>query len=241
MRIGCASGWASSLAGNQPLGQADSLRKRCASFGRFMRNGRRRRRLRLCGAVRPVDPGGSASRGSSGSTRSWSTPTNGCSPPSTAPHCSTASRDWPRPCTPRTPPTSRCCTAHPRGMEPERLRLPPHPAGAGHAPVVLTGGQRHRRLPRRRRSGTGHHPGDGRSRRVAPPPRAGAPAGALGGAVPPTGWGKADYEAWSDHLLAQQTGFVMHTTWEGEAVGRLALLHPDTGIDLIADLLASTA
>jgi hypothetical protein len=33
----------------------------------------------------------------------------------------------------------------------------------------------------------------------------------------------------------------MHTTWEGEAVGRLALLHPDTGIDLIADLLASTA
>jgi len=56
-----------------------------------------------------------------------------------------------------------------------------------------------------------------------------------------SGWGKADYEAWSDHLLEEQTGFVMHTTWEGEAVGRLALLHPDTGIDLIADLLASTA
>ena len=56
-----------------------------------------------------------------------------------------------------------------------------------------------------------------------------------------TGWGKADYEAWSDHLLEEQTGFVMHTTWEGEPVGRLALLHPDTGIELIADLLASTA
>ena len=56
-----------------------------------------------------------------------------------------------------------------------------------------------------------------------------------------TGWGKADYEAWSDHLLEEQTGFVMHTTWEGEPVGRLALLHPDTGIGLIADLLASTA
>ena len=56
-----------------------------------------------------------------------------------------------------------------------------------------------------------------------------------------TGWVKADYEAWSDHLLDEQTGFVMHTTWEGEAVGRLALLHPDTSIELIADLLASTA
>ena len=56
-----------------------------------------------------------------------------------------------------------------------------------------------------------------------------------------TGWGKADYEAWSDHLLEEQTGFVMHTTWEGEAVGRLALLHPDTSIEMIADLLASTA
>jgi aromatic-L-amino-acid decarboxylase len=55
------------------------------------------------------------------------------------------------------------------------------------------------------------------------------------------GWGKAEYEAWSDHLLEQQTGFVMHTTWEGEPVGRLALLHPDTGIDLIAEILASTA
>jgi aromatic-L-amino-acid/L-tryptophan decarboxylase len=55
------------------------------------------------------------------------------------------------------------------------------------------------------------------------------------------GWGKPEYEAWSDRLLEEQTGFVMHTTWEGEAVGRLALLHPDTGIDLIAELLASTA
>jgi len=55
------------------------------------------------------------------------------------------------------------------------------------------------------------------------------------------GWGKTEYEAWSDRLLEEQTGFVMHTTWEGEAVGRLALLHPDTGVDLIADLLASTA
>jgi len=56
-----------------------------------------------------------------------------------------------------------------------------------------------------------------------------------------TGWGKAEYEAWSDLLLEEQTGFVMHTTWEGEPVGRLALLHPDTSIELIAQILASTA
>jgi glutamate/tyrosine decarboxylase-like PLP-dependent enzyme len=56
-----------------------------------------------------------------------------------------------------------------------------------------------------------------------------------------TGWGKEEYEAWSDRLLETQLGFVMHTTWEGEAVGRLALLHPDTTIDLIAEILATTA
>ncbi len=56
-----------------------------------------------------------------------------------------------------------------------------------------------------------------------------------------TGWDKADYEAWSDRLLAEQMGFVMHTTWEGEPVGRLALLHPDTTLELIADILATTA
>ena len=56
-----------------------------------------------------------------------------------------------------------------------------------------------------------------------------------------TGWGKAEYEAWSERLLAEQIGFVMHTTWEGEPVGRLALLHPDTTIELIAEILATTA
>jgi len=55
------------------------------------------------------------------------------------------------------------------------------------------------------------------------------------------GWDKSDYEAWSDRLLAEQIGFVVHTTWEGEPVGRLALLHPDTTIELIADILATTA
>jgi aromatic-L-amino-acid decarboxylase len=55
------------------------------------------------------------------------------------------------------------------------------------------------------------------------------------------GWGKSDYEAWSDRLLAEQLGFVVHTTWEGEPVGRLALLHPDTTVELIAEILATAA
>ena len=45
-------------------------------------------------------------QGSSMPTRSSSTRTSGCSRPTTAPPCSTASRAWPRPCTPRTPATS---------------------------------------------------------------------------------------------------------------------------------------
>ena len=46
----------------------------------------------------------------------------------------------------------------PRGVEPERLRLPPHPTGPGAAAVVLPGRQRPRRLSRRRRGGAGHRP-----------------------------------------------------------------------------------
>ena len=52
---------------------------------------------------------------------------------------------------------------------------------------------------------------------------------------------RADYEAWSAQLLEHQLGFVVHTTWEGQPVGRLALLHPDTSVEMIAEILASTA
>ncbi len=55
------------------------------------------------------------------------------------------------------------------------------------------------------------------------------------------GWERADYEAWSAQLLEHQLGFVVHTTWEGQPVGRLALLHPDTSVEMIAEILASTA
>jgi glutamate/tyrosine decarboxylase-like PLP-dependent enzyme len=56
-----------------------------------------------------------------------------------------------------------------------------------------------------------------------------------------TGWDRADYERWSAQLLRDQVGFVVPTTWEGEAVGRLALLHPDTTIDIIEEILATMA
>ncbi len=42
-------------------------------------------------------------------------------------------------------------------------------------------------------------------------------------------------------LLADQIGFVVPTTWEGEPVGRLALLHPDTTVAMIDEILATMA
>ncbi|HVC15447.1 MAG TPA: pyridoxal-dependent decarboxylase [Acidimicrobiales bacterium] len=55
------------------------------------------------------------------------------------------------------------------------------------------------------------------------------------------GWSRADYEAWSARLLADQVAFVMPTTWEGETTARLALLHPDTTIDIVREIVESMA
>jgi glutamate/tyrosine decarboxylase-like PLP-dependent enzyme len=55
------------------------------------------------------------------------------------------------------------------------------------------------------------------------------------------GWSREDYEAWSSRILAEQIGFVVPTTWEGEAVGRLALLHPDTTVEILEEILATMA
>ena len=55
------------------------------------------------------------------------------------------------------------------------------------------------------------------------------------------GWDWAAYERWSAQLLHDQIGFVVPTTWEGEPVGRLALLHPDTTVDIIEEILATMA
>ncbi len=55
------------------------------------------------------------------------------------------------------------------------------------------------------------------------------------------GWDWARYEAWSARLLEDQIGFVTPTIWEGEPVGRLALLHPDTTIVMIEEILSTMA
>jgi len=56
-----------------------------------------------------------------------------------------------------------------------------------------------------------------------------------------TGWTEAEYDAWSRRLLDDQIAFVMPTRWAGEPVARFALLHPDTTVDIIDEILATTA
>jgi glutamate/tyrosine decarboxylase-like PLP-dependent enzyme len=51
------------------------------------------------------------------------------------------------------------------------------------------------------------------------------------------GWTRADYDVWSEELLAGQIGFVVPTSWEGEPVARLAFLHPDTSLDIVREIL----
>jgi glutamate/tyrosine decarboxylase-like PLP-dependent enzyme len=55
------------------------------------------------------------------------------------------------------------------------------------------------------------------------------------------GWRPADYDAWSARLLDDQVAFVTPTTWQGETVARLALLHPGTGIEIVEEVLATMA
>jgi aromatic-L-amino-acid/L-tryptophan decarboxylase len=55
------------------------------------------------------------------------------------------------------------------------------------------------------------------------------------------GWSRADYEAWSAKLLADQVAFVTPTTWEGDTAARLALLHPDTTVDIVQEILDTMA
>jgi len=55
------------------------------------------------------------------------------------------------------------------------------------------------------------------------------------------GWARADYEAWSARLLADQVAFVTPTTWEGEATARLAILHPDTTSDIVREIVGTMA
>ncbi len=51
------------------------------------------------------------------------------------------------------------------------------------------------------------------------------------------GWDSAQYSQWADQLLTDQIAFIPPSAWEGETVARFAFLHPDTSMDLVAQIL----
>jgi glutamate/tyrosine decarboxylase-like PLP-dependent enzyme len=53
------------------------------------------------------------------------------------------------------------------------------------------------------------------------------------------GWLHADYEAWGQRLLHEQTAFVTHSAWRGETVGRLVFLHPATTTEMVDEVLTT--
>lgn len=55
------------------------------------------------------------------------------------------------------------------------------------------------------------------------------------------GWGAEEYYRWSDRLLADQTGFVVPTSHDGETLARFAIVNPLTTEDDICILLDSMA
>jgi aromatic-L-amino-acid decarboxylase len=54
------------------------------------------------------------------------------------------------------------------------------------------------------------------------------------------GWNAADYDAWSARLLEEQIAFVAPSRWHGEPVARLAFLHPETTLEIVDEILATT-
>jgi glutamate/tyrosine decarboxylase-like PLP-dependent enzyme len=56
-----------------------------------------------------------------------------------------------------------------------------------------------------------------------------------------TGWRAADYDAWAQALHQDEVAFVPPSQWDGETVGRLAFLHPDTSMELVREVLDRTA
>ena len=51
------------------------------------------------------------------------------------------------------------------------------------------------------------------------------------------GWGKEDYIDLQNRLLAEQEAFATPTVWEGEVIGRFALLHPSTTLEMVEVVL----
>lgn len=54
------------------------------------------------------------------------------------------------------------------------------------------------------------------------------------------GWGADDYHAWSQRLHQDGIAFIPPSLWQGETVGRLAFLHPETSADVIREVLERT-
>jgi glutamate/tyrosine decarboxylase-like PLP-dependent enzyme len=53
------------------------------------------------------------------------------------------------------------------------------------------------------------------------------------------GWTAEDYQRWTVELLAAQVAFVTMTVWEGEPAARFAILHPDTSMLMLEEILAT--
>ncbi|HEV7526641.1 MAG TPA: pyridoxal-dependent decarboxylase [Acidimicrobiia bacterium] len=54
------------------------------------------------------------------------------------------------------------------------------------------------------------------------------------------GWDSERYARWSHELSRDQVALVVPTRWHDETVARLAFLHPDTTLDVVDEILAST-
>ncbi len=54
------------------------------------------------------------------------------------------------------------------------------------------------------------------------------------------GWTREDYLDLQNRLLAEQLAFATPTVWEGEVIGRFALLHPSTTLDMVQVVLDAT-
>jgi glutamate/tyrosine decarboxylase-like PLP-dependent enzyme len=54
-----------------------------------------------------------------------------------------------------------------------------------------------------------------------------------------TGWGAAEYAAWSTQQLAEETAFVVPSAWNGETVLRYCVVNPNTTVDDLAAIIDS--
>ena len=53
------------------------------------------------------------------------------------------------------------------------------------------------------------------------------------------GWGRAEWRAWANRLIADGVAFVAPSTYKGEPVGRLVFMHPRTPETIVDELMVS--